>query len=247
MNNNFRHKCSGQAISEFVILLTIMMILCAGMIYVNRLLTFQFWAAQEARITAFRSTWPATIGMLSIEPQELTANRPQLRPPKYVSQSIPWRGVQRTGNLDSIWASLEPTVNNSGDNGFPKENSDTPILIAKSKDSIWTRKTSDWLNNTFSFVNIAYAFRGDEIIREDSWEFEENKQSELEKGYVNLLTKASFGKRFCLAMSKAIDQSGLPSKQTTTKRFGPASSRIARRPFKSCAEILSLAFTSIAT
>ncbi len=44
---------------EFVIVLTIISLICLGMLYSSRLLTFQFWAQQEARFIAFEQDWVA--------------------------------------------------------------------------------------------------------------------------------------------------------------------------------------------
>jgi len=47
----------GQALAEFVIILTIFMIVISGMLYFFRLHLYQFWAQQEARYLAFEETW----------------------------------------------------------------------------------------------------------------------------------------------------------------------------------------------
>src|SRR5690349_10274759 len=52
-----RSSLLGQAMVEFVILLTIIMIMISGMLYFFRLHLYQFWAQQEARYLAFEQTW----------------------------------------------------------------------------------------------------------------------------------------------------------------------------------------------
>ncbi|MBL7661918.1 hypothetical protein JNK13_04105 [bacterium] len=47
----------GQSMVEFTILLLVFLTLGAGMLYVNRLLNFDYWAEQEARYIAFERTW----------------------------------------------------------------------------------------------------------------------------------------------------------------------------------------------
>src|SRR6187402_783898 len=60
MNENERRRDEdGQAMVEFVIILIIVMAVCAGMCASIRLLTYQFWARQEARFLAFEQVWSA--------------------------------------------------------------------------------------------------------------------------------------------------------------------------------------------
>jgi len=60
MNRTLQRRSNnqlGQAMVEFVIFLIVVMTLCSGMLYANRLLLFDFWAQQESRILAFEQTW----------------------------------------------------------------------------------------------------------------------------------------------------------------------------------------------
>ena len=63
MNKGSIQKQSGQALVEFVILLTVIMALCSGMLYVSRLLDLHFWASQEAKILGFEQEWFVKMGV----------------------------------------------------------------------------------------------------------------------------------------------------------------------------------------
>ena len=57
MRKNLSKKDRGQAMVEFVIILTILMTMISGMLYFFRLHLYQFWADQEARYLGFEKTW----------------------------------------------------------------------------------------------------------------------------------------------------------------------------------------------
>ena len=64
-------RSSGQAMVELVLMLFLIMGLCIGMLFSIRLLTFQFWAQQEARYIAFEQVWPsAAVGNPAQDPIE---------------------------------------------------------------------------------------------------------------------------------------------------------------------------------
>jgi hypothetical protein len=54
---NLKNEVRGQAMVEFVIMLTVFMVMISGMLYFFRLHLYQFWADQEARYLGFEQTW----------------------------------------------------------------------------------------------------------------------------------------------------------------------------------------------
>ena len=190
----------GQALSEFVILLTIIMGLCAGMIYVSRLLTLQYWTRQEARMTAFRYTWPARLGGVS---PFMDMNSTRFGKPKVVRTSWYSRSVKRDYDLRFDMA--------RNDQRQTMPTADPGIMLA-SNDS-FVSKIKNVLTSPISMVDQAWAL-SQRFSAAESWENEERKVSRLEKSLHEILAETEFGKRFCAAMVRTLSKHGINGEDT---------------------------------
>jgi hypothetical protein len=132
---------------EFVIILIFIMAMCCGMLASTRLLTFQFWAQQEARYIAFEQTWA---------PHDFYAD-PENDPigklddgdyfgrPKIVSDRTKSKSVTDDQGLPALLSWLAPAAREeSGLHRAIEELDSGPVMVAKN-DSFWTKKTPDWL------------------------------------------------------------------------------------------------------
>ncbi|MCC6932490.1 MAG: hypothetical protein IT292_04455 [Deltaproteobacteria bacterium] len=183
----------GQAMSEFVILLMLIMGLCAGMIYVSRLQTLQYWTRQESRMLAFRYTWAARQG--GIDPFISMAPR-RFGKPKVVITS----GYARYVNIDEDFR-FDLARNT---HSFQQEiSNDTSTAFAFSKA----------LKESLSFVNEAVAFN-DYFSPSESWENELRKPGKMESAFKEILTETKFGERFCSAMRQTVDNYGSSASET---------------------------------
>lgn len=210
----------GQAMTEFVILLIVIMTVCAGMLYVSRLLTFQYWAQQEARLIAFEQTWAAhsAYGDPSSDPVENLDDGDKYRRPRAVEriQDDATKEVSDDGDvtdLTGFWAKLFDFK--------PKPDGDQQtIMVAQRARSIWSRRTSELFDGEFSLVSNAFAssgvFGGDSG-GEDAWIDDDlppkirqavENNAKLERGMQRILEMRGFGEKFCGAMSALIERRG---------------------------------------
>ena len=204
------HWCQkGQAMSEFVILLTVLMVMAAGMIYISRLLTFQYFAREEARFITFQQTWSAKMG--EVVPGTVSMNTADKGAPEYVRKTVPNRSSLVEGNLQSIIARNNISQNgNTINTAMPEDQ----IFLASAKNSIWDRKTSEWYDDfKNSLISNAYA-RSREITPSDSWETANRRESELELGFIAILEEGEFGEKFCQSMVQIISSYGLKAEMT---------------------------------
>lgn len=204
MNPDRLSNVSGQAMVEFAILLIIIMSLCSGMLYSSRLLTFEFWAQQEARFIAFEQTWvPSEAGTNAIDQLDDTEylHRPEL--------------------LDRLDADKDST-----DDGDIHD-----LLAFRSAvpaESIWKSKVDDYLpgSEDLTFLPIAYAsqvirevksFGGTYLPQRD--EYRTSSQDYLpgnkaERKYIELLERGEFGEKFCTAMVGLVERYGIEGSAT---------------------------------
>lgn len=219
---NNRGDARGQGMVEFVLLLFVIMALCTGMLASMRLLTFQFWAQQEARYLAFEQTSAphSFYADPENEPVSDLENGEPLGRPQIVSDRNADKTVEDDGASSGILASLSESIFNRS----PSETSEAPILLAKN-DSIWTRKSKDWfgaarsLDESLSIVKTAVASQidspsADELraVAPDSPPEEEesapSSAERLELAVERILEHGEFGERFCEAIGSISRQYG---------------------------------------
>ncbi len=95
----------GQAMVEFVFILTILMIMVSGSLYFFRLNLYQFWAQQEARYLAFEQTWVPKAYYDSGNPPALSLlddNAETFRRPALVSGINPQRSDEKKSTEDLL-------------------------------------------------------------------------------------------------------------------------------------------------
>lgn len=207
---------SGQAMVEFVILLTIIMTLCAGMLYSSRLLTFEFWAQQEARYIAFEQTWVPSMwrtneaGAVIDDPIGELDNGAFLHRPELVGELEADKDINNddgvTELISGAYASLRRVFS-------PEESTDgvkeAPVMVA-STGSIWDRRTSTWFESEpFELLQTAHATQSPLVRRRvGGTSFPDNPrqaprprffygESPLEGHFVRLMKTVGFGERFC--------------------------------------------------
>ena len=225
----FLHRsrnCKGQAMTEFVILLIVIMTLCAGMLYTSRLLTFQYWAQQEARLIAFEQTWHAHSAYADPyhDPINNLDNGSTYRRPKAVEriQDDATKEVTDDGDiadLTGFWAKLNLFDFKSADD---KAVSTPQTMLAKRAQTIWSRKTDEWFDGEFSLVSTAFASQGvfgpgarggDSVLDDDlppkiKQVIERNEK--LERGMQRILEMRGFGDKLCGMMDSLLDRRGYP-------------------------------------
>lgn len=214
----------GQAMTEFVILLIAIMTMCAGMLYVSRLLTFQYWAQQEARLIAFEQTWHAHSAYTdpATDPIENLDDGPKYRRPRAVErlQDDANKQLNNDGDvtdLTGFWAKL-----NLFDFKPAKEEENQPqIMLAKRARSIWSRRTDELFDGEFSLVSTAFASqgvfgpgeRGGDVWMDDDLPPKIKRAVEhsvkLERGMQRVLEMRGFGDSFCAAMTGFMERRGL--------------------------------------
>lgn len=169
-------KESGQAMVEFVIFLIVIMALCIGMLTVSRLLSFQFWAQQDARYLAYEQTWAA---------QEYYNNSGE-QPLDLHDQGLDYGGPKQLPRIDSTRKVDEGT----------SASSIIAWLFQEEVNPL--EKTKEQLE----LVNTAYA-RSEEknsfskLLKLKNVEISTNEKIEKAKEF---LEKAEFGKRACRSL-----------------------------------------------
>lgn len=197
-------NAKGQAMVEFAILLIIIMSLCSGMLYSSRLLTFEFWAQQEARFIAFEQTWvPSEAG---------TDAESQLEDSEY---------LHRPEVLDRLDVDKDST--DDGDiHDLLAFRSTTPTP------SIWKSKVDDYLPGAedLTFLPVAYAsqvvrgvksFGGNFLPQRDEYRTRTQEYlpgNKVERKYIELLERGQFGEKFCTAMVGLVERYGIDGSVT---------------------------------
>jgi hypothetical protein len=223
--NSKQININGQALVEFVILLTIIFILCGGMLYSSRLLTFDYWAQQEARYIAFEQTWvgSAYYNNPSIQPVSKMSETEYLHRPRVLDKLDVERDVSDDGNVNSLLAFLTTpftrnTFSNSAQQGQRTQNQ---VMIAKKPSSVWHARTSDWFegrSNKFFSIKNAFASQRGSSSTPDMHDYDIKPRrkgatydNELQMGFVNILESVDFGPGFCEAMNGYLDRKGYQS------------------------------------
>ena len=159
-------NCRAQTMVEFAFLLIVIMTLCAGMLWTSRLLTFEFWAQQEARFLAFEQTWvPYTFrhdanGTLTDDPQGELGNGSFFHRPGLVSSLPVNRSVDNDdGLLELISNAYAAVIGHSESERISEiQDQDAPLMVASNTPSVWKKKTAEWLDSdSVELVNTAYA------------------------------------------------------------------------------------------
>lgn len=196
---------SGQSLVEFSILLFLIMLLCVGMLFFWRLLSFQFWAQQEARYLAFEQTWAAREANLQqgLNPLLELEDGAYFRRPEMVSGLRNHRSAADAGSLSDL---LPPLVHlDIGDN----QSEQNVMYASKSKGAdkkpYFVSKLLD-----LNLISSAYATAGGGDIRQSSLSQLQDEQSDtyidglpkypvnnITPSFVELLTKESFGEKLC--------------------------------------------------
>jgi len=209
---------SGQAMVEFAILLIIIMTLCAGMLYISRLLTLQFWAQQDARLLAFEQTWVPLLGREHGIPNSVLDldDGEKLRRPKSARGATINRELESnpdTAGMNDIFARLfgfgdsanSPDVMN--EEGSSADGS--AIMLAKENKSVWTERTDPRMFDSpqIDLVETAYAaqdvdlnvLENDEIQPREMQgvTYPSVRREKRERGLTNLLERSEFGRRLC--------------------------------------------------
>ncbi len=230
-----RESDRGQGMVEFVLLLFVIMALCTGMLASMRLLTFQFWAQQEARYIAFEQTSAPHSFYTDPENEPISdlENGEPLGRPKIVSDRDADKKVEDDGASSGILASLADsvlersvTLTERPIGEVPPDGADAPVMLAKN-DSIWTRKTKDWFGKARSFeesvslVRSAVASQietaGDGAVRSaipdtplEEEEVVPTSAERIELAVERILERADFGEKFCSAIGSITKQYGHP-------------------------------------
>ena len=229
MNIKIAHKAecnrflgqAGQAMVEFALLLLVIMTLCAGMLYVSRLLTFQFWAQQESRLVAFNLDWVAQSG--GIDEYAIVSDGAKLHQPKVVRKLDSTHNGANDGSISTLLTSLtsdDLSAVQSNVRSVPiSEISDSGVMLASNRSSLWFSRTKDWLrgiDRKLQVIDSAFAIQGrdltGEIATDDLPEFD--ALSSAEKGFIALLERVNFGNGFCRGMSDFLSGRGFDPKQT---------------------------------
>lgn len=198
---------AGQAMVEFAILLPVLLIICLGMLYTSRLLTFDYWAGQEARFIAYEQTWSAREYYGSYDEAITKLNDTHFfhRPP-VVDQLI----QQKNGNDDG---SLKSLLTKNDHLSFSPGGAD-PVLLAGAEHSIWNSRFKDWVRDKsreYSFVHEALASQNMAPATRDTEGYPSEvpprivkgrtelprEYQQLADGFTELLERGGFGPRFC--------------------------------------------------
>lgn len=230
----------GQAMVEFAILLVIIMTLLSGMIYINRLLMFDFWAQQEARFLAFEQTWvpsaahfdPVTTAKDKLE------NSAFFHRPRLLDRLDRQREAEDAGSVNDLltmfasrWSSLSEQLR--GDKKISEiENlgTDQPVVVAN-RSSIWHERTDRWWARSRgkldlvqtamaaqNFTGRATSGRSIELeVRSRDRKMNHHLpdyQQQLCKGFYELLHKVEFGEKLCGALANRLVHYGYPKGTT---------------------------------
>lgn len=196
---------AAQAMVEFVILLFLLMILCAGMLYSSRLLAFKFWAQQEARFLAFEKTWVPKRAATA-DPLDTVTEQSYFPRAKYIRRGEAERSLEQEGGVSTLLAFFTPGEKKRK---IAESDGESKVLLARKEPSLWQRKTKDlhWQKNGVQIIETAYASQmpyrkgdqqGVQLADERPLPAPQPKlKSKRKAAFGRVLKKGSFGGRFC--------------------------------------------------
>lgn len=206
---------AGQAMVEFVIILIIVMGCCAGMCAMMRLLTFQFWAQQEARYLAFERVWSADDYYTETgeNPASLLDQGPQIGRPQVVTDRDHSRNTNDDGNVTGLLSWLWDEKD-SGEGVLPTEmQKPAPsILLAKFKPQEMFSWVSDAVakQDTLSAEEIEIIEipnpKGGGAIR---YPAPVGSKEKIGRAFQNIFHQEGFGEKFCTAIAGKLERAGL--------------------------------------
>lgn len=176
-NSHRAHRDSGQAMVEFVLMLFLFMILISGMLYFFRLLLFDFWAQQEARILAFEQVWApsASYNDALVDPvNNIESGGTALRRPGLVTNLSKTRSITREGSLTNLLLSRL----------FPSHEG-------------WTSDRGGLVETAYASVDSGDLRNLEPIKTSPRPRARTLYVPEIERGAVGLLEQIGFGPRFC--------------------------------------------------
>ena len=185
------YETNGQALVEFVIILTVIMAVCAGMLFSSRLLTFDFWAQQEARFLAFEQTWVPAMAYSSPteDPKSKLDDSGFFRRPNILDRLDETRDIDKGGSVTQLLAQLsKEEVRGRARILQPAESpqSETPQFVETAYASqLETNRRYSGRDTVPAPKKIETPIRGFE------------PRNRLEKGLVSILHTNGFGQSFC--------------------------------------------------
>ena len=223
---------SGQAMVEFAMLLTIFMLLCVGMIHIHNLLTFDYWAQQEARYVSFEQTWASRLSYADPdhEPINDLADGDRFQRPDRVNNLDSDKEIRTEESLAELLAFVPRTLRRI----FGHQTEASPpaqVMLAKAEPKqehyIWHRTSRQWwqgVRERISYVGTALAsqdLRKKAAISTDpSFELDDDERGEfpadvsprpgLERSFSRLLQAVRFGQGFCAEMERQFANKDLP-------------------------------------
>lgn len=189
-------ETKGQAMVEFSMILVIVMTICAGILYANRLVTFDFWAQQEARYLAFEQVLDRTEG----DPLEDIEDGESFRRPSTVGKIQPEREVDDDGGLSELFAFQDRKA-------VPEKN-DGRFTLLRSAVASQLMKTDKWKSGGLVSVQ-------DPVPKKPLPTDLKNSEGPI----TSLLHRGEFGEKFCEAMTTTLEHYGVTASQSP---FGAA-------------------------
>lgn len=176
---------------EFAMILVIVMTICAGIMYASRLVTFDFWAQQEARYLAFEQVLDRTEG----DPLEDIDDGEAFRRPSTVEKIEPERELEDDGGLSELFAFQDRGTTKSEDAGR--------FSLLRSAVASELMKKDKWKQGGLISV-------GDTFPKVSSPADLKNNQGAV----ISLLHRGEFGEKFCEAMVNTLERYGVAASKT---------------------------------
>lgn len=227
----------GQAMVEFTLMLFLIMSLCAGMFFCIRLLTFQFWAQQEARFLAFEQTWPRwqiMQGSSAAEALEAVKNSSRFRRPALVDSLDADKNVEDSGGMSDLILLLAAADTDTRGLGpkFKEQGAPPRTLLASlffprtGRNESWHEGEGKKRDSEFSLINKAWAVQ-DFSLRESQSRFQVpdhdlggefptlflpgwSRGLNLEKVFIGIMEKAEVGVQICSVYQSMVSRAGYP-------------------------------------
>lgn len=222
----------GQAMVEFAIMLIIFFACVTGMLTIMRLLTFQFWARQEARFLAFEQDWAphAFYGDPVGEPKTKLSDGAFFGRSDVVSSRNAAKNVANDGDLEGLLSANIPN-DDLAPHARIGEQQESPVMLASGTgETPWYgRKTGEWfapggvISRASTFVESAFASqlsgslsrngeRGEPPAPKDEPAAPANGdyRDRLGPKITDVLHEAGFGPRLCEAMTRFSHDHGDP-------------------------------------
>lgn len=213
---------AGQAMVEFVIILIIVMAVCAGMCASIRLLTFQFWARQEARFLAFERVWSADefYSDNGQDPASLLDAGTDIGRPEIVTGRQHTRNTNDDGSVTNLLSWLRGSSPQEPEE--ERQDEEVPIEHRGDSKSILLARTTP--GEMISWVNTAFARQGagaGELLGLSDMPSPQpdgprehpvptGPKERLGRGFEGVLERHGFGPQFCDAMVKKFRGGGRP-------------------------------------